>query len=236
MPWNLLLLPLLAGYCALHICHFFRFRAQKQDGYRLLFESTLAGIPLLILGRLTTYWLATRPWGRIAESAVAAMVDVPFIGTGIAALLFGIALPLFANALTSTERAKWWAIKATDNGFLRLAQTAVRREMPISVTLKTRKVYIGYVVTTPNLKVTQQYIHVLPLVSGYRDSATLELRLTADYAKVYATGKVNVDDFSITIPLAGIDSANLFDSDAYELFLEPAISPPDDQNELFQRS
>jgi len=73
-------------------------------------------------------------------------------------------------------------------------------------------------------------------VSGYRDSTTLELRLTADYAKVYATGKVNVDDFSITIPLAGIDSANLFDSDAYELFLEPAISPPDDQNELFQRS
>jgi hypothetical protein len=122
------------------------------------------------------------------------------------------------------------------NGFLRLAQTAVRREMPISVTLKTRKVYIGYVVQTPNLKVTEQYIHVLPLVSGYRDSTTLELRLTADYAKVYATGKVNVDDFSITIPLAGIDSANLFDSDAYELFLEPAISPPDDQDDLFQRS
>jgi len=233
MPWNLLLLPLLAGYCGLHICHFFRFRAQKQDGHRLLFESALAGIPLLILGRLTTHWIVSESWGRLVERAVVEMGDVPFIGTGMAALLFGIALPLFANALTSTERAKWWAIKATDNGFLRLAHTALRREMPISLTLKTRKVYIGYVVQTPNLRLAEQYIHVLPLVSGYRESTTLELKLTADYAKVYATGKVNVDDFSITIPLASIDSANLFDPNAYELFLEPAVPPPDDQDDLF---
>ena len=107
MPWNLLLLPLLAGYCGLHICHFFRFRAQKQDGHRLLFESALAGIPLLILGRLTTHWIVSESWGRLVERAVVEMGDVPFIGTGMAALLFGIALPLFANALTSTERAKW---------------------------------------------------------------------------------------------------------------------------------
>jgi hypothetical protein len=233
MPWNLLLLPLLAGYCALHICHFFRFRAQKQDGNRLLFESALAGIPLLILGRLTTYWLASKPVGKLTQSAMTGIVDVPFIGTGIASLLFGIALPLIANAFTSTERAKWWAIKATDNGFLRLAQTALRREMPISLTLKTRKVYIGYVVQTPNLKLAEQYIHLLPLVSGYREPTTLALKLTADYAKVYATGEVDVDDFAITIPLASIDSANLFDSNAYELFLEGATTPPEDQDELF---
>lgn len=74
MPWNLLLLPLLAGYCALHICHFFRFRAQKQDGNRLLFESALAGIPLLILGRLTTYWFAFLPWGKMAEKGLVAII------------------------------------------------------------------------------------------------------------------------------------------------------------------
>src|SRR5712672_2752764 len=99
MPWNLLLLPLLAGYCALHICHFFRFRAQKQDGHRLLFESALAGIPLLIFGRVTTYCLASNSWGRLAESRTARMGDIPFIGTGITSLLFGIALPLCANAI-----------------------------------------------------------------------------------------------------------------------------------------
>ena len=220
MPWNLLLLPLLAGYCALHICHFFRFRAQKQDGNRLLFESALAGIPLLMLGRLTTYWSAFTPWGKVAESRIVKIIDTPFIGTALVSLVFGIVLPLIVNAFTSKERAKWWAIKATDNGFLRLAQTALRREMPISLTLKTRKVYIGYVVQTPNLKLAEQYIHVLPLVSGYRDPTTLALKLTADYASVYAKANVNVDDFSITIPLASIDSANLFDPDAYELFVE----------------
>jgi len=231
MPWNLLLLPLLAGYCALHISHFFRFRAQKQDGNRLLFESALAGIPLLILGRLTTYWLAFQPWGKLAAKDLAAMIDAPYIGTCMASILYGIALPLIFNAFTSKERAKWWAIKATDNGFLRLAQTALRREMPISLTLKTRKVYIGYVVQTPNLKLAEQYIHLLPLVSGYREPTTLALKLTADYAKVYATGSVNVDDFSITIPLDSIDSANLFDPSAYELFLEPASAG--DQDDLF---
>jgi|SRR5579862_5383267 len=196
MPWNLLLLPLLAGYCALHICHFFRFRAQKQDGNRLLFESALAGVPLLILGRLSTFWFASTRWGKLAENQITAIIDVPFVGTALASLLFGLALPLIANLFTSKERAKWWAIKATDNGFLRLAQTALRREMPISLTLKTRKVYIGYVVQTPNLKLAEQYIHVLPLLSGYREPTTLALKLTADYAKVYATGKVDVDDFS----------------------------------------
>ncbi len=220
MPWNLLLLPLLAGYCALHICHFFRFRAQKQDGNRLLFESALAGIPLLMLGRLTTYWSASTPWGKLAGRRIVEIIDTPFIGTALVSLVFGIVLPLIVNAFTSKERAKWWAIKATDNGFLRLAQTALRREMPISLTLKTRKVYIGYVVQTPNLKLAEQYIHVLPLVSGYRDPTTLALKLTADYASVYAKSNVNVDDFSITIPLASIDSANLFDPDAYELFVE----------------
>ena len=236
MPWNLLLLPLLAGYCALHICHFFRFRAQKQDGNRLLFESALAGIPLLILGRFATFWLTGTPWGRLAESATVRIVDVPFFGAAMAALLLGIALPLIANAITGKERAKWWAIKATDNGFLRLAQTALRREMPISLTLKTRKVYIGYVVQTPSLKLAEQYIHVLPLLSGYREPTTLALKLTADYAKVYATGQVNVDDFAITIPLASIESANLFDSDAYELFLEGATTPPEAQDGLFSEA
>ena len=38
MPNNLLLVPLLAGFWFLHRCHYFRFRAQTLDGYRLLIE------------------------------------------------------------------------------------------------------------------------------------------------------------------------------------------------------
>jgi hypothetical protein len=52
MPYNLLLLPLLGGFLFIHLTHFFRFGAQRLDGYRLLFQSAIAGICLSALARL----------------------------------------------------------------------------------------------------------------------------------------------------------------------------------------
>jgi hypothetical protein len=44
MPYNLLLLlPLIGGFLFVHLTHYFRFAAQRMDGYRLLFQSAIAG-------------------------------------------------------------------------------------------------------------------------------------------------------------------------------------------------
>jgi hypothetical protein len=52
MPYNLLLLPLIGGFLFVHLTHFFRFGAQRLDGYRLLFQSAIAGICLSAAARL----------------------------------------------------------------------------------------------------------------------------------------------------------------------------------------
>ena len=61
MPYNLLLLPLLGGFLFFHLTHFFRFAAQRLDGYRLLFQSAIAGTFLSILARLIVLAIAASP-------------------------------------------------------------------------------------------------------------------------------------------------------------------------------
>lgn len=100
------------------------------------------------------------------------------------------------------------------------------KETPLSITLKSIKVYIGLVVRTPNMKPGQRHIGILPLVSGYRDPTTLRLVFTEDYKRVYRMKGVDPANFVVTIPLAEIQSANFFDPDIYPKFLrEPEASP-----------
>ena len=58
---GLLLLPLLGGFLFFHLTHFFRFAAQRLDGYRLLFQSAIAGTFLSILARLIVLAIAASP-------------------------------------------------------------------------------------------------------------------------------------------------------------------------------
>ena len=46
MPWNLLLLNLVAGYYLLTRSHYFKFEQQRLDRQRLIFESILLGVAL----------------------------------------------------------------------------------------------------------------------------------------------------------------------------------------------
>jgi hypothetical protein len=63
MPYNLLLLPLIGGFLFVHLTHFFRFGAQRLDGYRLLFQSAIAGIGLSAAARLIDLLIDLTPLG-----------------------------------------------------------------------------------------------------------------------------------------------------------------------------
>jgi hypothetical protein len=184
----------------------------------LLFETAIAAVPITIIARLGTYVVVKTGWGLSLAQTSAQLSGIPFLGTGIMAITIGFIAPLLANLVTPTEAAKWIAIENSDNGWLRLLHFAVREEKPVALTLKNKKVYIGFVTRTPNLNPQEQYVSVLPLASGYRDAATLQLKLTADYASVYKTKKVKASDFAVTIPLSSIDTASFFNPAAYPLF------------------
>ncbi len=53
MPWNLLLLPLVAGYYIFTRSYFFKFKQQRLDQQRLIFESIIWAV----IASVTTYLL-----------------------------------------------------------------------------------------------------------------------------------------------------------------------------------
>ena len=56
MPYNLLLLPLLGGFLFFHLTHYFRFGAQRLDGYRLLLQTAIAGTCLAVIAQLLDFF------------------------------------------------------------------------------------------------------------------------------------------------------------------------------------
>lgn len=114
MPTNLLLLPLLGGFWFVHFCYFFKFRAQRLDGYRLLLESALFGLLLIIPARLITYfWPRFSGLGRGTEAEwVRFWQGPPLSGTATLSLLIGLIAPflvnwLYAAYLRSSSPQEW---------------------------------------------------------------------------------------------------------------------------------
>ena len=214
MPTNLLILPLLAGFWFLHFCHYFRYRSQTLDGYRLLIESAIAGSALSFVARILTYVF----WNKVIAHDWAVFAPFEFSGTASVAMMIGVGLPFLLNHWWDKDVSKQRAIKAHGNDLLRLLDGAVRQEKPVSITLDNRKVYIGYVVNAPNLDPKDAYVALLPILSGYRDASTMQLKFTTDYSRVYESSKANPADFFVTMPLAVIRMANLFDENIYSAF------------------
>lgn len=96
----------------------------------------------------------------------------------------------------------------------------------VSVTLRNRKVYVGFVVRTFDPAYDRKYVIILPTMSGYRAEPTHTMTFDTDYTRVYQALLAEdesrlvrgVEDFQVVIPVAEVVSANLFDWEAYLRF------------------
>jgi hypothetical protein len=149
-------------------------------------ETAIAGVILVTIARLLTYLFAHL--GIVSNSARARWHEfAPIDSSGTGAVAFGLGLLLLfvANVFFHKKAAQDWAIHHYGSNLLRLLHTATKYEMLVSVTLDNRKVYVGFVITAPNLQSTDQYVQLLPVLSGYRDGNDLRLKFTTNYAQVY---------------------------------------------------
>jgi hypothetical protein len=245
MPSNLLILPLLAGYCFLHLLAFTKYRAQRLDGHRLIFESALVAIVLCTVGRVAAYWLLQIP--QVANSWKAISPPVDYFGTGVLSIAAGVVIPLGLNwmgerfdrykrvreflgrfRVFSNRRALSTAMQRHGSGMHRLLYRALDEERQVAITLDNKKVYIGYVYSAPKLEAHDAYMALIPLLSGYREAATLELKLTQDYLSVFeGDGNIKKEDFVVVLPLGQIRMASFFEQAAYTKFEILAEAPID---------
>ena len=230
MPYNLLLLPLIGGFLFVHLTHYFRFAAQRLDGYRLLFQAAIAGVGLSILGRLTTVLLGLTPLGKPLQTYWSIFSPFPFSGTSAISLLLGPVGALLVNLFIKKNKAKAMEINARGNFLLRLLDEAATKKRLISLTLDSRKWYVGWVVESPNLDPLEQYFRLLPFISGYRDKDALETRRTVYYDAVLKDPLLDPNGFVITLPLKDVKFAGFFNDEIYdEYFAQPAdtsVPPP----------
>ena len=226
MPWNLLILPLLGGFWFLRTCNLFRFRSQYLEGYRLLMESAIAAVFLTGLGRLITSLIAQVPWGRALEDFCREALPFPFLGTTLSAFLVGFLAPFPINRwLAHEKKAKWRAVGSRNDPLVSLLYEAAESLNPIVVTLDSRKVYVGLVLSAPNLERANLHLGLLPLLSGYQDRTTFKTHINVYHNEVHERGKANADDVAMVIPLVHVTTAHFAgpDFDA-QFFLKN--SPP----------
>jgi hypothetical protein len=110
-------------------------------------------------------------------------------------------------------------IRLHGNGLTRLLHEAATFGTLISVTLASRKWYVGYVAEAVNLEPQEYCFKVLPMISGYRDRDTLKCNRLVYYRPVYdkiraANGSIR--RFVVTLSLKDVQDAREFDEEIYE--------------------
>lgn len=230
MPFNVLLLPLLGGYIFITHWNRTRFRARRYSGNKLILNSALAGALLLILSLLTVsfiYYYFPR-----LESLWISIVPFAYSDISTLAFLLGcIAWWPLNKSFNRQSKAINRAIKESNDFLEILLEKALSETKQISITLKSSKIYIGFVTSNFDPSYDRKYLKILPLLSGYRDAVDKSVVITTDYSRVYEKvinnekefSHLNPDDFEVVVPIFEVQSINIFDPDAYVLFNLPLI-------------
>lgn len=228
MPYNLLLLPLLGGFLFFHLTHYFRFSAQRLDGYRLLFQAAIAGTALATLARILSAGFDLLSGAGAVERIWAIFSPFPFSATSALSFLLGPICALIWNLFISRERAKDIEIAKHGNALTKLLHHAQKDNLLISVTLDTRKWYVGWVAESPNLDPQELYFRLLPFTSGYRDKDDLRTFRTTFYAGALSETPGTRQNLVVTLPLRDVKTASLFSEDLYNDYFEEPPEPSDD--------
>lgn len=266
-----LLLPLLGGYLLLLAIPHSRFHLKKGRGYELFLWSSVVGASLLAVSRLLV--LLWSHSGRLGYSGLCSafheFAPFPFSGTLTGAFLLG-AIPagafwsfdrLFSSNLLSSQWLPFgskferihgiydflWRSALTSaakrDELLELQLKALSTRSPIQVTMRTRKVYVGWVVDTENLRPDMRYLKLVPTYSGFRTSEELSFWLSESYEDVirilerFLEGEGREDDrtrleeMQRLISIEEVVSATFFDEDAYQRHVDRALEPEETSHE-----
>ncbi|HEX8452047.1 MAG TPA: hypothetical protein VF647_08120 [Longimicrobium sp.] len=187
MPFNVLLLPLLGGYFFITRWLPTRFATKRYTGERLLFHAAAAGLAWLAIAFVGVTLLDSRDPSLGAEWKK--LIPFPYAGTSLLAFLGGALgwwpLNLLLRLVGRTRNHYARAAMETWGDYLEiLMEDSIQRSLPVAVTLKNGKVYIGWVLQNFDPAYERKYLRLLPSDSGYRDPATHELNLTTHYSPV----------------------------------------------------
>ncbi len=225
MPWNLLILPLAAGYYLITRSNYFKYFQQRLDRQRLIFDTILLGIAISIIGFLVRLLFDYTLPNLIDSIYKFLPLRVSFFGTTLATFFGTVCFVEVTNKFVFSNRNKQIkrAIELHGNELEKIFADSFFNDELLEFTLDTNKVYIGQVRELP-IPTTTNFIRIIPWVSGYRNSKK-KLIFTTKYYTVYnqyiLEGTISqIDELNVDliITLDNLVSVSYFDHQTYKMF------------------
>ncbi|MFE4106604.1 hypothetical protein [Almyronema epifaneia] len=224
---NELFLPLLGGYIFVTRWYVTRYLARQWSGYRLFFNSAIAGaiflaLSILLVSLLKQFSPVAQQWLSLLFPAV-----YPYLDASVFAFIVGGVLWVPFNFVQRDKEALAIRYAEEFGGPLQvLLAKAFSETRQVAITLSSGKVYIGFVTKLNESQNQEEFVLIWPQFSGYRESETKQFRVTTDYAPVYEQiaenpeqfAGISIDDFQVVLPTADLESVSIFDFKVFELF------------------
>jgi hypothetical protein len=225
---NELILPLLGGYVFVTRWFVTRYVARQWSGYRLFFNSSIAGaflfaISIVIVSVSKQVSSEARQFINLVFPSI-----YPYLDASVLAFALGSTLWAVFN-LSQTNKESLVVKYAEESGgpLQVLLAKAFRETRQIAITLNSGKVYIGFVTKLNEIQDREEYVLIWPQFSGYRDSKTKTLKITTQYAPVYEQimneperfSNISINDFQLVLPTSNLESISIFDSTVFSCFV-----------------
>jgi len=115
-------------------------------------------------------------------------------------------------------KAAKYVIRTNGSDLDKRLERALDGDSLVSITLTSRKVYIGWPVTSIDPLNPREHLSLLPLFSGYREKDTLSVVFTTEYSKIYNTilndhQTLKIEDFYVVVRQEEIISIYIYDKD-----------------------
>lgn len=231
-------IPALSGYVYHRTSYKFRSQINRESGYHVLFRSAVIGIfsyPVaylvawLLLFHLPDFAATNFPFLADWIPNVSILTSYfPFL-TGWISIGLCWCVASIKNRRSDKEEVEAEVAAEMGDFLSLLMRDCNKRDKMMEITLKNRKVYVGLPISSPGPRLsTDQFIRILPFMSGYRDEETLESHFNTNYEWVsepgddrYLKNVLNLDtgDFAVTIARKEIVSARIFDEEVYVRFI-----------------
>lgn len=153
--------------------------------------------------------------------------------------VYHIAIALLAlgdckNRIKERNTEDWQQKIKHYDAMLRIVWQSMHTQVPIRISLKSRKVYVGVVSQEQFSNPESDYMLIIPFLSGYRDKDTLDIFFDCNYSSVYQKYGLKyglfddddlnkqeilkLDDFRTAIRISEIESVSFFKIEVFDDF------------------
>lgn len=245
MPYNLLLIPIITGYYILTFSLLFKYNTQRLSRERILFESILVGLLSVICGFIL----------RVIFDLITCSKAIPFIlqylnklpiekplyfwtvlfSSFTSVIIFKIINKLINNYYSKDDPIIW-AVNKYGDEIETLFKESALKGFAVQITLKNDKVYVGFCEETPIPKLTN-YLKLSPILSGYREKETKQLKITTDYEEVVNQFIKDIEEkegkdlekislnTDVIIKQDEILTASIYEQKIFDMFNNPQAKP-----------